>query len=522
LSRIFACSVLSLATFAGSLACGGGVAEPADGAHTADAGHAPCTSCAPAGGASGVPEVEAGAAGAAGTPDAADGIALSEVSFWQTMRVPLELNAAAVPGNAPLIQNKDSILRVYVQPGEQFRARELAVSVELVTSGMSRQLESNKLMRAASQHGDFESTFNFPIDAADVLADSSYSVTLRDGQGGAVLDRYPATERSALGAESAGNSLQIVIVPLVVGGVAPDVSAEKLATFRARVLSMYPLADISLSARAPITTALTVSSSAGWDDLLDALYTQRAEDAPADNVFYYGMLTPAATFDDYCDSDCTVGLSVVTEPGDVEERGSVGLGIFADGSNSDAPDTMAHELGHALGRDHAPCDVSLKDSGPFPYKGGKIGVWGFDSLNHLLLDPQVYGDVMGYCTPDWISDFTYRGLFERIKQVNAEVSGTSAKSLLPRASAYRRVLLRANGALAWGSRVVRGHAPGGSVRALSLVRADGQVLSTVAAAYRGFGDASGGFLLLSEDTLRAYAGATKIRVGSAELALPTL
>ncbi|HEY1533935.1 MAG TPA: M66 family metalloprotease [Polyangiaceae bacterium] len=520
MSRIFACSVLSFAALASALACGGG-AEPTDRVDTAAAGHAPCTSCVPEGGASGLPEIEAGAAGAAGMPDAANGIALSEVSFWQTVRVPLELNAAAVPGNAPLIQNKDSILRVYVQPDERFRARQLAVSVELATSGVSRQLESQKLIRAASQQGDFESTFNFPIDAGDLLADSSYSVTLRDGQGGPVLDRYPASERSALGAESAGNSLQIVVVPLVIGGVAPDVSAEKLAIFRARVLSMYPLADISLSARAPITSALSVSSNTGWDDLLDALYAQRAADAPADNVFYYGMLTPTATFDGYCSSDCTVGLSVVTDAGDVEERGSVGLGIFSDGSNSDAPDTMAHELGHALGRDHAPCDVSLKDSGPFPYKGGKIGVWGFDSLNHLLLDPQVYGDVMGYCSPDWISDFTYRGLFLRIKQVNAEVSGTSAKSLLPRASAYRRVLLRANGALAWGSRVVRGHAPGGPSRALRLVRADGEVLATVAAAYRGFGDGPGGFLLLSEDALRAHAGATKIRVGSAELALPS-
>jgi hypothetical protein len=312
-----------------------------------------------------------------------------------------------------------------------------------------------------------------------------------------------------------------VVVPIVVGGVAPDVSAEKLAIFRARVLSMYPLADISLSARAPITTAIAVSSSAGWDELLDALYAERAADDPADNVFYYGLLTPTATFNDYCSNDCTVGLSVVADAGDVEERGSVGLGIFSDGSNSDAPDTMAHELGHALGRDHAPCDVSLKDSGPFPYKGGKIGVWGFDSLNHLLLDPQVYGDVMGYCTPDWISDFTYRGLFERIKRVNAEVSGTSAKSLLPRAGAYRRVLVRANGALAWGSRVVREHAPGGAVRALGLVGADGHVLATVAAAYRAFSDVSGGFLLISENALSAHAGATKIRVGKAELALPT-
>ena len=128
---------------------------------------------------------------------------------------------------------------------------------------------------------------------------------------------------------------------------------------------------------------------------------------------------------------------------------------------------------------------------------------------------------MGYCTPDWISDYTYRGLFERIKQVNAEVSGTTAKSLLTGAGVYRRVLLRANGTLAWGSRVVRGHAPGGAARAVSLLAASGRVLATVKAAYRGFGDVSAGFLLVSEDAIRAQAGAARIRVGTAELALPT-
>jgi hypothetical protein len=372
----------------------------------------------------------------------------------------------------------------------------------------------------ASQHSDFGSTFNFPIDAQALLPSSSYSVTLRDGQGGPVIDRYPASERSALGAQSAGDALHVVVLPIVVAGVMPDVSAAKLAIFRARVLSMYPLAEISISARAPITTSLAVSSNAGWDDLLDALYAQRAVDAPPANVFYYGMLTPTPTFNAYCATDCTVGLSMVTDPGDVEERGSIGLGIFSDGSNSDAPDTMAHELGHALGRDHAPCDVSLQDSGPFPYKGGKIGVWGFDSLNHLLLDPQVYGDVMGYCTPDWISDFTYRALFARIQRVNAEVSGVSAKSLAPRAGAYRRVLLRANGALAWGARVVRAHAPGGSTLAVSVLGASGQVLATLDAAYRRFSDIPGGFLLISENEINARAGATKLRVGTAELTLP--
>ncbi len=365
---------------------------------------------------------------------------ISEVSLWQTLRVPLELNGADVAPNAPIVANKDGILRVYVAPSARFQARALSVELSFGSAGNTAPFTSTKLIRGASEHSEFGSTFNFPIDATRIVPGASYAVHLLDGEGGPELDRYPASDVSRLSVASAG-TLHVVLVPLVVGGVMPDVSAAKIATFRARVLSMYPLSELSITTHDPVTSGIAVGPSAGWDELLDSLYALRAQDAPADNVFYYGMFTPAATFYDYCVTDCTVGYSVVADASDVADRGSVGLGIFSDGSNSDAPDTMAHELGHALGRDHAPCDVSKQDAGPFPYPGGKIGVWGFDSLNHLLLDPSVYGDVMGYCTPDWISDFTYSAIFKRITQVNAALGTPGAKALRPQSDTVRRVLV---------------------------------------------------------------------------------
>lgn len=447
-------------------------------------------------------------------------MAIAEVSFWQALRVPLEQNGSALKPNAPIIQNKEGIWRVYLRPDVSFKARSLAAVLELASGASVQQLESKKLIRSASNDAEFSSTFNFPIDAALVAADTSYSLTLLDGPGGPVLDRFPSVGREPLGAQaiSPSNTLQIVVVPITVGGVQPDVSAPTLTAFRARVRAMYPLAEVELTVHAPVVSLLKVGPDEGWDALLDALYTLRAQDQPAANVFYYGLFTPTKTFDAYCVRDCTVGYSIIADVHSEEDRGSLGLGIFADGSNSDAPDTMAHELGHALGRDHAPCDTS--DPGPFPYPGGKLGSWGFDPLRHLLLDPLIYGDVMGYCSPDWVSDFTYRALFKRLTLVNAEV--VSAKSLLQNLapSAYRRVLLRRDGSLAWGSRFTPRRAPEGEVREVTLLGADGSAVGSVPARMRYLGDAPGGVLLLRESALDVPAGIAAIRVGNAVLALP--
>jgi len=528
-------STIALALGVLGVAC----ADPSDHPPREDASTAPCTACADAG-AGGAPDRpiadaaappsagggEAGAAGEAGAggeageagaPSADDGVSISEISFWQTVRVPLEIAGAPVPPNAPLVAGKEGMLRVSVSPGQRFRARTLSVALELGTTNGELPLTSTKWIRGASEPGQFTTTFNFPIDAAHVLVGSNYSVTLQDGAGGPELDRYPAAGRTLLQLVSAGDTLNVVVVPIVVGGILPDVSARVLEKFRARVLSMYPLADLTLTTHAPLTSSVAVGPDRGWDQTLDALYALRAADAPADNVYYYGLFTPTKRYDDYCTSSCTVGLSQVAAADEVEYRGSIGLGLFADGSNSSAPDTMAHELGHALGRFHAPC--MTPDPGPFPYPGGKLGVWGFDSLNHLLLEPNAYADVMGYCSPDWISDYTYKGLFDRIQRVNAEVSGTRALTLARDASVFRRVLVDARGGLHWGSAFTLAHAPHGEPRELLLLARDGRAFANVTGYFQPYSDAPGGFLLVPAAALAPEHGIAAIRLGNAELAL---
>jgi hypothetical protein len=84
---------------------------------------------------------------------------------------------------------------------------------------------------------------------------------------------------------------------------------------------------------------------------------------------------------------------------------------------SDAPgeiaQVVAHELGHNWGRWHSPCGSpgGLDEDEPYPYAGGRIGVYGMDVERERLRSPSD-PDIMGYCADPWISDHTFRRVLE--------------------------------------------------------------------------------------------------------------
>ena len=106
-------------------------------------------------------------------------------------------------------------------------------------------------------------------------------------------------------------------------------------------------------------------------------------------------------------------------PGGAGGCGSIGV---AAGPESDVF-TMMHEVGHALGRMHAPCPAGITNIDPSypnhtnpntnrpPYPAGTIGEYGFNLSTNSVLSPQDTGDVMsGRCRPVWISPHTFVGM----------------------------------------------------------------------------------------------------------------
>ena len=92
--------------------------------------------------------------------------------------------------------------------------------------------------------------------------------------------------------------------------------------------------------------------------------------------------------------------------------------------------TIAHELGHNISLHHAPCGGAGAPDPSFPSPTGSIGVWGYDFRDGGSLVPPSRKDLMSYCSPHWISDYSFtKGLLYRLDQDSAS-AGPSASLLL--------------------------------------------------------------------------------------------
>jgi hypothetical protein len=453
--------------------------------------------------------------GGEGLPPAMDTLAISKVAVYQATEVTVFANGAAVEPNAPVVANREALVRVWVKPAPVWTGRSITGELDVTAGSSSRVAKAVNEVSAASTDGELASTFTFPLRANEVTATAKLSVTLREANGIDPLVRWPESIDFTLGAQSSKGNFLVTLVPLVASGHTPDLGTETVARFQRYLSHVYPAADVDMSVRAAVTFAGTLApDGTGWDDALDTLLATRDADAPAANVYYYGVVTPAATYSQYCVEGCIVGLSNVAGPDEDEYRGAIGTGYFVGNADTSSPETMAHELGHALGRDHAPCGDPDDPDVAYPYHYGQIGVRGYDGKS--LLDPDTYKDEMSYCVPVWISDYTWSGLFDRISYVNGGGATLRAVGAAPAAQRYRTLVLRADGSLHWGHERALTHAPGGAPATLELLDASGGVIDVVAASFAPFDHVAGGFLNVLAAALDA-PGVASVRVNGAVL-----
>lgn len=415
------------------------------------------------------------------TTPLAEGLDISEVAVFQTVKIGLMKSGSAVAPKPPVVADRAGLVRVYVTPQSSWTPHTIQAQLVLDTGGVVTTYPVDATPSGPSTEAVLTSTINFEIPAGIFKTDTSFSISLREKTGpkpGVATSpaQWPNDgSEASLGAVSTGPQIHLVLVPIAYGADGsnrlPDTSPAQVQKYKDTMMALYPTPNVDVTVRAqslPINFTVSANGT-GWNTLLSTLLQARAADQPAKDVYYYGLFAPAASMNAFCGGGCVSGLSpLVTNPNDSSSRGSVGLGFTGDGSAG----TMTHEVGHAHGRSHAPCGGASGTDPAFPYAGGSEGSWGYSTVTKKLLDPAKTKDLMGYCSPNWFSDYTYGAILTRVKAVN----GANVVSVAP--MPFRFGSVEADGTIGWVGEATLDVTPGGAPRDVEYLDGDGAVVAT--------------------------------------------
>lgn len=370
---------------------------------------------------------------------------IDRISIYQTVEIPLMENGVAVATRkAPIIRDKDALLRIFVRRQQNWVNHLVTAKIEFSSVA---DMESQMLITQDSTADKSDSTFNFLIPKEYLNGDFNYRVSLWEtgysDEPISALASWPQNETATLTEESPLGPLKFVIVPILYthNGLnsLPIADDSLLQEFQNAFYQFYPLAkkDLELSVRPgdPIHwDDEVVPDGTGWNELLDEIgAVHDADGADVADHYYYGLFIPEADMDAYCSPGCVAGQSWRIPDEDalfVPAQYRTGIGVAFPYLNM-MTDTALHELGHLLGREHAPSPQTNEIDANYPYAGGLIGNWGFDLLSNEFKAPTEYIDLMGYGNSIWISDYTYNALFARMQLTYSSFSKLSTTSHNP-------------------------------------------------------------------------------------------
>lgn len=303
----------------------------------------------------------------------------------------------------------------------------------------------------------------FLVGQQHIIAGMQWEV-LRGAEG--IADETPANDRFPLADAQPLNvvsvpPLRIRFVPIVLsahGNATGNVSGSSIEAYTSVVRALFPHGEIQTSIGAPFVSAANFGTapaggggSTFWLTVLPQLDAARAADASFGDWYWVGLVQPPPNFTStqFGGYGYIPNNGAATGPG---TRTSLVVSYPWFGYEPQSRNLVAHEIGHNLGRFHAPCGGAGGPDGNYPNAGGAVGAGGHDTYAwqtglavRAEAVPPSTGDLMGYCVPVWISAYTYTGMLA--------FRGTT--ELLPRLTAQRTDVL-----------LVQGHVDGDDINIL--------------------------------------------------------
>lgn len=312
------------------------------------------------------------------------------------------------PANSvTLVAEKPAILRVYaLGSSSSGRAIEATVTVTAQRGGATLGSLTSGLRAVPGQANadDLNSTVNFDLPPAWLSGQVTLTATIDQADRVSELSEGN-NQRAATFTFHKLPPLDVTIVPIRYihvpsGATYADAAHDPISDWLA---ASFPASRVNVSYHAPYTFIGDLRQGLEWDRLLKGLSALwQAEVGANTSRIFYGLIPTGQAGQSWFEGYGISGMGWVGG-----WRVSIGLDLGAQ-----AGPTAGHEIGHNLGRWHAPCGDPSNVDPNYPYPNAIIGVHGVDTEEHLLLSPNQTHDMMSYCGPRWVSDYTYEGLVQ--------------------------------------------------------------------------------------------------------------
>lgn len=336
----------------------------------------------------------------------------------------LEINQAVqrADNGVPLVAGRNTIVRVYAEAPQEGPVSDVVVRLSASRDGSHLgNLDSAPVtIPVAASRDNAGSSVNFLLPAAWLSGDVMLTAVADPHNTLAETDETNNT-LAAAAHFNAVPPLQVRIVPVQYQHTGPSFPglypAQPADYISGWLMRAYPISQVDVSYHAPYDFTGNLQNGADWlavqcsgnsctpvgGLLYETTYALKAVEVGLDSPIVYYALVPT-------DNGVTQWFSAgIAGIGWVGFRESVGLNL---GDNDTTATLAGHEIGHNLGRRHAPCgNPSGVDPG-YPYGGASIGEYGIDIPLFQFWTPATAVDMMSYCDPAWVSDYTYTGLYQ--------------------------------------------------------------------------------------------------------------